>query len=160
VAPGRELRGERVGAAGWLAAFAAGPGVRPAPAVAVERPREVQAGGGADRFATSGRGEQGVGTQAQFLSKMADQFQQASQTGQLPQPSQGAHGHHHHHHAGGSGAQAYASQQQQSQPVDLAQIIGPGAPVAGRERDELELRRHGPMAAESATGVKRTVSRW
>ncbi|HUJ27507.1 MAG TPA: hypothetical protein VLW85_15890, partial [Myxococcales bacterium] len=65
---------------------------------------------------------QASGPQAQALSKMADQFAQASQTGQLPQPSQqgSAAGHHHHHHH--AAAQAYGSQQPQPPQVDLAQI--------------------------------------
>jgi len=57
---------------------------------------------------------QASGPQAQFLTQLANQFTQASQTGTLqsPQSAQpaagvsaatGGHHHHHHHHGGGGG---------------------------------------------------------
>lgn len=58
---------------------------------------------------------QATGPQAKFLSNLADQFNQAAQTGTMPAPQapQGAQGaggagggggaHHHHHHGGGGG---------------------------------------------------------
>ena len=50
------------------------------------------------------------GPEAQFLAKEAAQFQQAAQTGQMPQPGAHGHGHHHHHHSqASSGTQAYAA---------------------------------------------------
>jgi hypothetical protein len=65
---------------------------------------------------------QATGGQAQFLGKMAAEFQQASQTGQMPQAPAGAGGHHHHHHGaqGASAAQAYSSQ---SPATDVGAII-------------------------------------
>jgi hypothetical protein len=74
-----------------------------------------------------------TGPQAQRLTNLANKFNQAAQTGQMPdlQPAgqqKGASAHHHHHHhvqsynstsggAGGSGSTATQPQ------VDLAQII-------------------------------------
>jgi hypothetical protein len=71
-----------------------------------------------------------TGPQAQRLTSLANKFDQAAQTGQMPdlQPAgqqQGASGHHHHHHH----VQSYNSTSSTSgsspaQPqVDLAQII-------------------------------------
>ncbi len=73
------------------------------------------------------------GRQAEFLSRMAGKFEQASQTGTMsalqPPSASGHHGGHHHHH---SAVQSYASQQQststqgdpsQQTPFDLAQIV-------------------------------------
>jgi hypothetical protein len=61
---------------------------------------------------------QASGPQAQFLTQLANQFTQASQTGTL-QPPQGAQGsqgaggaaggHHHHHHGGGGGGGGISS---------------------------------------------------
>jgi len=44
------------------------------------------------------------GNEAQLLQSLADQFQQASQTGQLPGLSGHNHVHHHHHGSGSSGS--------------------------------------------------------
>jgi hypothetical protein len=62
---------------------------------------------------------QASGPQAQFLTQLANQFTQASQTGTLQPPSgaqgtqgvggaAGGHHHHHHHGAGGGGGAAAA----------------------------------------------------
>jgi len=70
-----------------------------------------------------------TGNQATFLGKLADKFEQASQSGDMSslQPPSGVSGHHGHHHH----VQKYAAQQQGAgtdgsgapQPVDIAQII-------------------------------------
>ena len=69
------------------------------------------------------------GNQAAFLDKLADKFDQASQSGSMAslQPPAGVSGHHGHHHH----VQKYAAQQQTGgadasgtqQQVDVAQII-------------------------------------
>jgi len=78
-----------------------------------------------------------TGQQATFLNKLADKFQQASQSGDMSslQPPAGASGHHGHHHH----VQKYAAQQQSAgadasgtqQQVDLAQIIQSSLQDAG-----------------------------
>jgi hypothetical protein len=81
---------------------------------------------------------------ASFLNKLADKFDQAAQTGQMPnlQPQglQGAGGHHHHHHVqsyqsqaadtdGTSSAASSGSSQQT--PFNLAQVIQNALQTAG-----------------------------
>jgi acid phosphatase family membrane protein YuiD len=85
-----------------------------------------------------------TGSQASFLNKLADKFDQAAQTGQMPnlqpQGAQGAGGHHHHHHVqsyqsqaadtdGTSSAAASGSSQQT--PFNLAQVIQNALQTAG-----------------------------
>ena len=76
-----------------------------------------------------------TGSQASFLNNLAAKFDQAAQTGQMPdlQPKAQAGGHHHHHHhvqsydsqnpssAGISSATSSSSSSQT--PFDLAQVI-------------------------------------
>ena len=78
-----------------------------------------------------------TGTQATFLNKLADRFDQASQSGDMSslQPPSGVSGHHGHHHH----VQKYAAQQQSAgtdangaqQHVDIAQIIESSLQDAG-----------------------------
>ncbi len=67
---------------------------------------------------------QATGDRAQFLSKLADRFGQAAQTGDMsalkPDGAQGAHKHHHHGHQASSASSGSAQQQ----PLEsLSQII-------------------------------------
>ena len=71
-----------------------------------------------------------TGSKAQHLTELANKFDQAAQTGQMPdlQPKgqqQGATGHHHHHHQVKSYQEGSSlSGSSQNQPTfDLAQII-------------------------------------
>ncbi len=57
------------------------------------------------------------GSQGQALSKVADTFQQASQTGSLPDLKSGGH---HHHHGGGGGGGAATPTSTVSSPASAA----------------------------------------
>ena len=75
-----------------------------------------------------------TGSQAQFLSQLADKFQQASQTGSMSplQPPSGGHHHHHHGVKGYSGQQSSSSDgSTQQPPFDVAQIVQTAMQQAG-----------------------------
>jgi hypothetical protein len=84
-----------------------------------------------------------TGSQASALNNLAAKFDQAAQTGQMPnlqpQGQQGAGGHHHHHHhvqsyqsqaADGTPSAASGSSSQQA-PFSLAQVIQNALQTAG-----------------------------
>jgi hypothetical protein len=72
----------------------------------------------ADKLKAAAQQDGGQSRQDNFLAKLADRFDQASQTGDLSalQP------HHHHHHGGGGAAAAYAQN-------DGADVSGSAAPA-------------------------------
>jgi hypothetical protein len=84
-----------------------------------------------------------TGSQASALNNLAAKFDQAAQTGQMPnlqpQGQQGAGGHHHHHHhvqsyqsqaADGTSSAASGSSSQQT-PFNLVQVIQNALQTAG-----------------------------
>jgi hypothetical protein len=83
-----------------------------------------------------------TGSQASALNNLAAKFDQAAQTGQMPnlqpQGQPGAGGHHHHHHvqsyqsqaADGTSSAASSGSSQQT-PFNLAQVIQNALQAAG-----------------------------
>ncbi len=91
---------------------------------------------------------QATGKKAEFLSRIADRFDQASQTGDAsalqPQRAEGAHGHGHRHHHGASGAQGNTS------PFEsLAQLVSAALQDVGASSTATATA----TAATSATAV-------
>lgn len=77
------------------------------------------------------------GSQGQFLTSLANRFEQASQTGSMSpfQPSGSAAGHHGHGHKH-SGVQGYSAQQpggvgSQQSPLDISQVLKDALQSAG-----------------------------